>query len=165
MNDAQSRTDTKIGLPGTPLYELVGQKRQARPPLSGLARLTLLALVVAALGILVGVVEGLVKSGLLFVPPLIVGTISLLSAVLIATRIRWMPAVGALYAIIMLLGASTLGASSVILRMTHPADGLGFVEIWVQMTGTLIAAIAGIATTVQVIVQRMGTSKHTRERS
>jgi hypothetical protein len=46
---------------------------------------------------MVGVIEGLVKSGSLFVPPLLVGTISLVSAGLIATRRSFMPAVGALY--------------------------------------------------------------------
>jgi hypothetical protein len=83
------------------------------------------------MGILVGVVEGLVKSGSFFGPPLVVGTISLGTAGLIATRIRWMPAVGALYATIMLLGAATLEASSAFLRLTHPADVLGFTEIWI----------------------------------
>ena len=48
--------------------------------------------------------EGLVKSGYFFRPQLVVGTISPGTAGLIATRIRWMPAVGALYATIMLLG-------------------------------------------------------------
>ena len=124
-----------------------------------------IALVAAAVGVLVGVIEGLVKSGHLFMPPLVVGTIYLVSAGLIATRIRWMPAVGALFAIIMLLGAATLGASAVFLRLTHLADVLGFVEIWIQMTGTLIAAIAGIAATVQAIVQRMRASQSAGERS
>jgi len=92
----------------------------------------------------------------LFLPPLVVGTLYLGTAGLIATRIRWMPAVGALYATIMLIGAATLGASSVFLRLTHPADVLGFSEIWVQMTCTLIAAVVGIAATMQAIVQQEG---------
>jgi hypothetical protein len=118
-------------------------------PLSGLAKLTLAALVGAAIGVLVGVLEGLVKSGLLFLPPLVVGTIYIGTAGLVATRIRWMPAIGAVYAIIMLIGAATLGASAVYSRLTTPADILGFTEVWIQMTCTVIAALAGIAATVQ----------------
>lgn len=68
-----------------------------------------------------------------------------------------MPAVGALYVTIMLLGAATLGASSVFLRLTHPADVFGFTEIWTQMTCTLIAA-AGIV----AIVQQSWIPKRTR---
>ena len=168
MNDTPLQTGIHRELPTSQAYgpvERKGQAKQTRPPLSGLARLTLLALVAAAVGVLVGVIEGLVKSGHLFVPPLVVGTIYLLSAGLIATRIRWMPAVGALFAIMMLLGAATLGVSAVFLRLTHPADVLGFAEIWIQMAGTLIAAIAGIAATVQAIVQRMRASQSAGERS
>ncbi len=118
-------------------------------PLSGLAKLTLAALVGAAIGVLVGVLEGLVKSGDLFLPPLVVGTIYIGTAGLVATRIRWMPAMGAVYATIMLIGAATLGASTVYSRLTTPADSLGFTEVWIQMTCTVIAALAGIAATVQ----------------
>jgi len=141
---------------GTRVRKRRGHKIKATAPLSGLAKLTLAALVGAAIGVLVGVVEGLVKLDALFLPPLVVGTLYLGTAGLIATRIRWMPAVGALYATIMLIGATTLGASSVFLRLTHPADVLGFSEIWVQMTCTLIAAVVGIAATIQAIVQREG---------
>jgi len=168
MNDTPLQTGIHRELPTSQAYgpvERKGQAKQTRPPLSGLARLTLLALFAAAVGVLVGVIEGLVKSGHLFVPPLVVGTIYLMSAGLIATRIRWMPAVGALFAIIMLLGAATLGASAVFLRLTHPEDVFGFAEIWIQMAGTLIAAIAGIAATVQAIVQRMRASQSAGERS
>ena len=168
MNDIPLRTGTQRELPALQTLGTDGRKGQAkktRPPLSGLARLTMLALIGAAIGVLVGVVEGLVKSGHLFVPPLVVGTIYLASAGLIATRIRWMPAVGALYAIIILLGAATLGASSVFLRLTNPADVLGFTEIWIQMTGTLIAAVAGIAATVQAIMHRLRGSKSAGVRS
>ena len=118
-------------------------------PLSGLAKLTLAALVGAAIGVLVGVFEGLVKSGHLFLPPLVVGTIYLGTAGLVATRIRWMPAMGAVYATIMLIGAATLGASAVFSRLTTPADILGLTEAWIQMTCTVIAALAGIAATVR----------------
>ncbi len=97
MNDTPLQTGIHRELPTSQAYRPVernGQVKKTRPPLSGLARLTLLALVAAAVGVLVGVIEGLVKSGHLFVPPLVVGTIYLVSAGLIATRIRWMPAVG-----------------------------------------------------------------------
>jgi hypothetical protein len=65
-----------------------------------------------------------------------------------------MPAVAALYAILFLLGGALLGSTSILGRLTHPADILGFLEIWIQMTGMVIAAIAGLLATMQEIMRR-----------
>jgi hypothetical protein len=122
---------------------------KTRAPLSGLAKLTLIAFVGMGIGFLGGELEGIVKAGVLFVPPLVVGTLSLLAAGLVATRVRWLLAVAAVYATVMLLGAATLGESAVLSRLTNPADVMAFLETWVQMPSTVVAAIAGVAATVQ----------------
>jgi len=97
MNEGTTLEGTQGDMPveqasGTRVRKRRGHVIKATAPLSGLAKLTQAALVGAAIGVLVGVVEGLVKLDALFLPPLGVGTLYLGTAGLIATRIRWVPA-------------------------------------------------------------------------
>ena len=129
-------------------------------PLSGLARLTMVGLVATGIGFLgAGVnpgpgpraVQGALTVGPLYLPPLLVGLVTLAIAGLVATRIPWMPAVGAAFAAILLIGAATFGSASVSFRVTHPGLVIGFAEDSLQLVGEVIAIVAGIAATVQLI--------------
>jgi hypothetical protein len=134
----------------------------AAPPsdrLSGLAKLTVVGLIATAIGFLGAgvnpgpgprVVHGALTVGPVYLPPLLVGLVTLIIAGLVAViRIRWMPAVGAAFAAILLIGAFSLGSASVGYRLTHPGAGIGFVEDSLQLVGEVIAIVAGIAATVQ----------------
>src|SRR6266516_6934279 len=129
-------------------------------PLSGLAKLTMVGLVATGIGFLGAgvdpgpgprVVTGSLTVGPLYLPPLLVGLVALALAGLVATRIRWMPAVGGAFASILLIGAATLGSAAVSFRLTHPGAVIGFAEDCIQLTGEAIAAVAGIAATVQLV--------------
>jgi hypothetical protein len=133
---------------------------KTRPPLSGLAKLTMVGLVATGIGFIgAGVNPGpgprtVTRSltvGPFYLPPLLVGLVALAIASLVPTRIRWMPAVGAAFAIILLIGAATLGSASVSFRLTHPGLAIGFAEDSLQVVGEANAAVAGIAATVQLI--------------
>ena len=104
-------------------------------PLSGLARLTIVGLVATGIGFLgAGVnpgpgpraVQGALTVGPLYLPPLLVGLVTLAMAGLVATRIPWMSAVGAAFAAILLIGAATFGSAAVSFRLTHPGLVFGF---------------------------------------
>jgi hypothetical protein len=132
-------------------------------PLSGLARLTMGGLVATGIGFLgAGVnpgpgpraVQGALTVGPLYLPPLLVGLVTLAIAGLVATRIPWMPAVGAAFAAILLIGAATFGSASVSFRLTHPGLVIGFAEDSLQLVGEVIAVVAGIAATVQLVRHR-----------
>jgi hypothetical protein len=129
-------------------------------PLSGLARLTMVGLVATGIGFLgAGVnpgpgpraVQGALTVGPLYLPPLLVGLVTLAIAGLVATRNRWMPAVGAAFAAILLIGAATFGSASVSFRLTHPGLVIGFAEDSLQLVGEVIAIVAGITATVQLV--------------
>ncbi len=129
-------------------------------PLSGLARLTIVGLVATGIGFLgAGVnpgtgpraVQGALTVGPLYLPPLLVGLVTLAIASLVVTRIGWMPALGAAFAAILLIGAATFGSASVSFRLTHPGLIIGFIEDSLQLIGEVIAIVAGIAATVQFV--------------
>jgi hypothetical protein len=129
-------------------------------PLPGLTRLTIVGLVATGIGFLgAGVnpgpgpraVQGALTVGPLYLPPLLVGLVTLAIAGLVATRNRWMPAVGAAFAAILLIGAATFGSASVYFRLTHPGLVIGFAEDSLQLVGEVIAVVAGIAATVQLV--------------
>ena len=131
---------------------------------SGLARLTMVSLIVTGIGFLgAGVnpgpgpraVTGSPSLGLFYLPPLLVGLVTLAMAGLVATHIRWMPTVGAVYAFILLIGAATFGSASVSFRLTHPGFVIGFAEDSLQLVGEVIAIVAGIAATVQLLRNRV----------
>jgi hypothetical protein len=82
---------------------------------------------------------------------LLVGLVALAMAGLVATRIRWMPAVGGAFASILLIGAATFGWAAVSFRLTHPGAVIGFTEDCIQLVGEAIAVVAGIAATVQLV--------------
>ena len=68
---------------------------------------------------------------------------------LVATRIPWIPALGAAFAAILLIGAATFGSASVSFRLTHPGLVIGFAEDSLQLIGEVVAIVAGIVATVQ----------------
>jgi hypothetical protein len=152
---------------GTVLYLQRGQSKVAggvapaargRRPMSSLTRLTMLALLGAAVGTLFGVAEGIMVGHLHFILPLALTLVYLLGAGLIATQIRWMVVVGLAYALVMLIGAA-LGSSWIEFRLFHSEDFLRYVEIWVELSFTLLAAILGVAAIVRDL---LGTRLATR---
>jgi len=139
---------------GTPSGRRGTISSTAADGLTGLRRLTLIAFLCMAVGFLAGEIEGVVKLGVVFVPPLVVGSLSLVAAGLIATRIRWLVPVATAFAIAMLLGAVTLGSAAVWMRLTNTADLAALIETWIQIPSTLVAAIAGLGATIQVFRPR-----------
>lgn len=136
-------------------------KMRARLP--GLAKLTMIGLVGTGIGFLgAGVdpgpgprtVRGALSVGPLYLPPLLVGLVALAMAGLVATRLRWMPTVGGVFAAILLIGSATLGAAAVSYRLTHPGAVIGFAEDSLQVLGEAITLGAGIAATVQLVRHR-----------
>src|SRR6266566_5937483 len=129
-------------------------------PLSVLARLTIVGLIATGIGFLgAGVnpgpgpraVQAALTVGPLYLPPLLVGLVTLAIAGLVATRIGWMPALGAAFAASLLIGAATFGSASVSFRLTHPGLVICFTEDSLQLIGEVIAIVAGIAATVQFV--------------
>jgi hypothetical protein len=128
---------------------------------SGLARLTMVGLIGTGLGFIGAgvnpgpgprVVTGSLSVGPLYLPPFLVGLVTLAIGGLVgllATRTRWMPAVGAVFAAILLLGAITFGSAAVGYRLTHPGSGIGFIEDTLQLAGETLAIVAGTAATVR----------------
>lgn len=96
-------------------------------------------------------VHGSMSVGIFYLPPLLVGLVTLVIAGLVATHIRWMPTVGAVLAVILLIGSATLGSDAVSYRLTHPGGSIGFAEDWLQIPGEALAAVAGFAATVQLL--------------
>jgi hypothetical protein len=110
-------------------------------------------------------VRGSLTVAHLYLPPLLVGLVALAIAGLIATRNRWTPAVGAVFALILLVGAVTFGSAAVSYRVTHPGAGIGFAEDWLQLVGEAIAIGAGIAVTVQLGRHRLVADRDVRQSS
>ena len=136
-------------------------KMSARLP--GLAKLTIVGLVGTGIGFLgAGVnpgpgprtVRGALSVGFLYLPPLLVGLVALAMAGLVATRNRWMPTAGGVFAVILLIGSATLGADAVSYRLTHPGAVIGFAEDSLQLLGEAITVGAGIAAIVQIVRHR-----------
>lgn len=134
-------------------------------PLPGLAKVTIGGLIATGLGFLGAAVErgpgpafveGAPTVGIFYLPPLLMGLAVLVVAGLVATRVRWMPAVAAAFAAILLLGSVTVASASVFYRLTHPGEFIGFAEDWLQVGGEAIAIVAGVAATVQLLRRRHG---------
>jgi hypothetical protein len=90
--------------------------------------------------------------GPLYLPPFLVGlaTVAIGGLVgLVAPRIRWMPAVGAGFAAILLIGALTFGSAAVEYLLTHHRTDFGFIEDTLQLASETIAIVAGTAATVR----------------
>jgi hypothetical protein len=58
------------------------------------------------------VVNAALRVGRLYLPPLLVGLVTLAVAGLVATRRRWAPAVGAAFAAVLLIGTFGIGLAS-----------------------------------------------------
>jgi hypothetical protein len=101
-------------------------------------------------------VVGSLTVGPFYLPPLLVALVALVIAALVHSGVRWMPAAGAMLAIVFLVGSATIGAPAVSYRLTHPGGVVGFVEDWLQVIGETLAAVAGTAATVHLIRGRGG---------
>jgi hypothetical protein len=110
-------------------------------------------------------VKGSLTVAHLYFPPLLVGLVALTIAALVATRARWLPVVGGVFALILIIGAATLGSAAVSYRVMHPMAGIGFVEDWLQLVGEGIAIGAGIAAIGQLRRHGSGTDRDVRQPS
>ncbi len=113
-----------------------------RISLSASSKLTVAALLVAAAGFVIQIVSGV---DVPTVPPGLV--ILLVAAGLIAfSPWRWMPVVGAAVGLFLLVGFFASGAVGSLLE---PSQLGVFVGAWVQFLAVIVAAVAGIAATIQ----------------
>ena len=122
-----------------------------RAPLSGLGKLTLAGLVAMAIGIVwtmwVSGVFTLLLNGVFIVPAFVSLALALGLAYLVATGIRWMPAVAAVVAAAMLVGA--LQGPPVTTRLANPADIWPFAATVVHLLSSALVVVAGVGTAVQ----------------
>jgi hypothetical protein len=137
---------------------------RASTSLSFAARLTTAGLVATGIGFVAAginpgsgprVVNGAMSVGLLYLPPLLVGLSAWALAALVATGIRWLPVLGAFFALVMLMGSATLGSAAMAFRLSHPDAVLGFAEDTLQLTGELLAAGAGIVPALRLTRHRL----------
>ncbi len=70
-----------------------------------------------------------------------------------------MPAVAAAFAAALLVGSVTIAAASVLYRLTHPEQLIGFVADTLQVGGEVVAIAAGIAAIVQLLRGRRGSAR------
>jgi hypothetical protein len=132
--------------------------------LSSVARLTTVGLVATGIGFVAAgvnpgpgprVVNGAMTVGPLYLSPLLVGLSAWALAALVSTGIRWLPVLGAFFALVMLVGSATLGSAAMALRLSHPEAVLGFAGDALQLAGELLAAGAGIVAAVQLRRHRL----------
>ncbi len=113
-----------------------------RNPLSLYGKLTVAALLVAALGFAIQIVSGIEVPT---IPPGLV--ILLVAAALVAFEPwRWIPVVGAVVGLFLLVGFFASGA---VVNLFDPARLGVFFGAWIQFLAVIVAAVAGIAATIQ----------------
>jgi hypothetical protein len=110
--------------------------------LSPVGRLTVAALLAAALGFAIQIASGVEVPT---VPP---GLVMLLaSAVLVAfLPWRWAPVVGALVGLFLFVGFFASGAVAVLLDPSRPGV---FIGAWVQFLALIVAVVAGVIATTR----------------
>jgi plastocyanin len=121
---------------------------RARPPLSALSKVTLVAL----LGIAMVVTANFLVIWLLygaFVPEFFVGIVPALTvAGLIAGRLRWVPALGAGVALLIIV--FFLIAPEDLYTLTHPGnDFISFMLELLALAFALVVIVAGVGATIQ----------------
>ena len=111
-----------------------------RAPLSGLEKLLLVGLVGVTIGAF-GVEQ--THKGQTEIIALVFVALPLVLAGLVFARIRWMPAVAAIFILGAVLTAGELS------YLTHPAATWAFAAIVVELLSCVLALFAGLAATVQ----------------
>lgn len=117
----------------------MGMNALTKPPL---VRLTGIALLVAALGIVLQILSG---TDYPTVPP---GIIILLVAagVVWFGPWRWAPAVGAIAGLFLLVGLFASGQAPRLFAMDPLGDSVG---LWIQLLAVTVAVVAGVAAVVR----------------
>lgn len=117
--------------------------------LSSSSKLTVAALLIAAVGIVIQIVSGV---DFPTIPP---GLVILLTAAgLVAFGPwRWVPVVGAVLGVWLIVGLSLSGEAG---RLLDPSWFGGFVGLWIQLLAVIVAVVAGIAATIQNYRTRHG---------
>lgn len=109
--------------------------------LSTSARLTIAALLVAALGFAIQIAAGVEVP---VVPP---GLVMLVAAGLVAfVPRRWAPAIGAFVALFLFVGFFASGAVAVLLDPARPGVLVG---VWLQFLALVAAVVAGVLATTR----------------
>jgi hypothetical protein len=120
-----------------------------RIPLLLAGKLTVAGLVAGAAGVAIQIVSGAEYPT---VPP--VFFILLIPAALIAFgRWRWTPVTAVLAGLFLTFGLFASGESRRLLDSRQPGDFLG---LWVQTVAVIVAAVAGIITTIHNYRSKMG---------
>ena len=113
-----------------------------RSSLSPASKLTVAALLIAAAGFLIQIVSGVEF------PTVPLGLVILLAAAAVVALLswRWIPIVGAAVGLFLLLGFFASGAVS---NLLDPSRLGVFIGAWIQFLAVIVAALAGIAATIQ----------------
>ncbi len=119
-------------------------KEGRRRRISTLTLVTILGL----LGFALGFIALMVLPQLLILPLLILTIITLVVAGLVATGVRWMPALGALYCVGTMI-SGFLTNPYLPYHLTHPSEGGAFIAALFSYVCGLIVICAGIGATMQ----------------
>lgn len=116
-----------------------------RAQLSPAGKLTIVGLVVAAVGIVIQVLSGVAEYPT--IPPGFIILLVAAGVVALETRWRWTPILGLAVALFILFGAFvTPGTAN---RLSNPAAVGAFVGTVVQLLGLVTAAIAGLVSVIR----------------
>lgn len=112
---------------------------------SGASKLTVLGLVVAAVGIVIQVFSGV--SEYPTIPPGLIILLVAAGVVALETRWSWTPLIGVVVALFLLFGAVvTSGTAN---RLSDPAMVGAFVGTVVQLLGLVVAAVTGLVSAIR----------------
>jgi hypothetical protein len=86
-------------------------------------------------------VNGALRLGPFYLPPLLVALVCLAIAALAARHVRYSLVAGCVLAAVLLIGSATMGSAAISYRVSHPTHPLGFTEDWLQLLGEATAAV------------------------
>jgi plastocyanin len=115
-----------------------------RQPLATLGIVTMLALI----GQVLALASLMLIAGVIIPPLLILGVIAVVIAALVATGLKWMPLVGALYCIGTMIGG-LVSQQYLPYHLTHPGEVGFFIAALLIYVFSILAVCAGIGATVQ----------------
>ncbi len=115
-----------------------------RQSLATLGIMTILALIAQALAL----ASLMLIAGLIIPPLLILGVISVVIAALVATGLRWMPLVGALYCVGTMIGG-LVSQQYLSYHLTHPGEVGFFIAALLIYVFSILTVCTGIGATIQ----------------
>jgi len=120
----------------------------SRQPLATLGKLTVAALIGAAVAFTMLLLTILLATGAMVLPLLIVAVALLVIAGIVATGVRWTPLLGALTGLGTMIGG-VFTQQYFLYHLTHPAEGGPFLLSLLICAFAIVAVCTGIGATVQ----------------